>query len=335
MGIGTYREMGGNDRLKQASDNGIQCVDFGVYKYKYKTHSFPRLLIFGYPLLNPSNFIYQAYKILDMISSKIVDHRKVHRKTTLQSLLAPCFDGQSEHEEESGEEQSAGSVDGRGRVGGAGVDSDDRRAQTSQAVQEAGNTSAGTSVGRREDLRCVGVEHTVHDVLEECLEGREGELEAGVLGEGEDVDEDAGDDGGNGHRALAADVLDVDGDAGEKRAGNADGGGDGVVAVLGVERCALATKVLGQEGVEERVAHTDACPDEPKEDGGGAKNSAVEERADALARELAQVALDNLSGGDGFGRSIGVATDLVKDVLGEPSLATVEVGDAVDDGNGL
>jgi hypothetical protein len=49
-------------------------------------------------------------------------------------------------------------------------------------------------------------------------------------------------------------------------AGHADGGGDGVVAVLDGGRDVASAEILGQEGVEEGVAHSDKGPNEPEED---------------------------------------------------------------------
>ena len=262
-------------------------------------------------------------------------HSSLVKRTRLQALLAAGLNGQRQHAQEGCKEQGSRGVNGRGRVCGASVDSNNGRAETSDSVEETGDTSTGATVGRREDLGGVGVEHTVHDVLEEGLERREGELEVGVGGDGEDVEEDAGDDCCNGHGTLAADVLDVDGDPGEERTRHTDGGGNGVVAVLDVDRGVVATKVLGQESVEERVAHADESPDEPEENGGAREFLAVEERADTLAGELAQIALDDLGSRQRHLCNFLVATDLVQDLLGEPCLLPIVVGNSVDDGDGF
>lgn len=109
--------------------------------------------------------------------------------------------------------------------------------------------------------------------MEEGFEGGADELDVGVCAGGEAEEEDAGDQGGDDHCALAADVFDVDGVAGQDGAGDADDGGDGVVAVHGVGGLLGAAaglfEVLGEEGVEEGVAHANGGPAEPEEDGCG------------------------------------------------------------------
>ena len=67
------------------------------------------------------------------------------------------------------------------------------------------------------------IQNSIHDVLEEGFEGRVDELSVRVFGSREEADQDAGDDGCDAHRAFAADVLHVDGDAGEEGARHADG----------------------------------------------------------------------------------------------------------------
>jgi hypothetical protein len=254
---------------------------------------------------------------------------------SLQRLPAPRLDGQNEHAKESGEEQTASGVDWRRRVAVASLASNNGRTQAEETVEEARDTSSGTADGRREYLGSVRVKDTIHDVLEKCFKRRVDELGVGVLGSRKEADQDAGDDGCKGHRAFAADVLQVYGVAGQEGAGHADGGGDGVVAVLDRGRGVAATEVLGQEGVEEGVAHSDGGPDEPEEDGGHGEAAAVEQGPDVVAGELAQIALDDLHGGELLVDDFGVAADLVEDVFGEPGLALVEVGDSVDDRDGF
>ena len=78
-----------------------------------------------------------------------------HHGHHLQRLPAPCLDRQDDHADESGEEQRAGGVDWRGRVGGARVASDDGRAETRQTVQEARDAGSSAAHGRGEDFRRV------------------------------------------------------------------------------------------------------------------------------------------------------------------------------------
>jgi len=101
--------------------------------------------------------------------------------------------------------------------------------------------------------------YAVRHILEQGLQTRKRELEVGVGGDGEAEEEDAGDDGADGHGAFPAHVLDVDGVGGDDGTRDADDGGDGVVAVGDVRgrrgvAAAGVGEVLGEEGVEEGVA---------------------------------------------------------------------------------
>lgn len=187
------------------------------------------------------------------------------------------------------------------------VGCDDGRAEAGDSVEEA--SDAGTTVPklirfssfqeggylrstlrRRENFRSVCIQDTVHDILEEGLTRRESELEVGVTRNGEQEQEDTRETSCNRHRPLTTDVLDVDGVAGNDRAGDTNDGSDGVVAVGLIDADSLATgrsacEVLGQEGVEEWVAHADREPAEPEQAGGPSESLVAEERRDALTRE--------------------------------------------------
>lgn len=116
----------------------------------------------------------------------------------------------------------------------------------------------------------LSVQHPIHDVLEESFETREGELEARIRRDGEAKHQYAGNEGGNGDRALAADVLDVDGICCDQGSRYADNGRDGIVAVHDARRSRLVSvsvgEVLRQKSIEERIAHSDGGPAEPDED---------------------------------------------------------------------
>jgi len=186
----------------------------------------------------------------------------------LQSLLASRLNRQHQHTEESRNEQTTTGIDRRLGVTSTRLNSNNRRAKTSNAVQETAHSSSSATDWGREDFRCVRVQDTVHDVLEESLETSESELEVGVGRDGEEEDEDTGDDGGDGHCALAAYVLEVDGVAGEDGSGDSDDGGDGVVAVddadVVLDSATRVLEVLREESVEKWVGHTDSRPLEPE-----------------------------------------------------------------------
>ena len=73
---------------------------------------------------------------------------------------------------------------------------------------------------------------------------------------------------------------------------------------------------MGEEGVEEWVAHAYGCPAEPDEECHDAESARVEERGDAVAGEAEEEAFDDFCGGE-FGRGLvrGAAADFVEDVF--------------------
>ncbi len=160
-------------------------------------------------------------------------------------------------------------------------------------------------------------------------------MHVGVLGSREAVKEDTGDEGREGHCALAADVGEVDHDPGEQGAGDTADGGDGVVAV-GLVDGGVRAEVLGEEGVEEGVSQSDAGPAEPDQDGGQAETLGGEERSNLLDGEAGQRPLDDLCDGQLFGFTLlGNATEFVEQVNGEPGGGLVLAGNSLDSSNGL
>lgn len=208
-----------------------------------------------------------------------------------QPLLPPRLNRQKHHRHKRRQNQRSTNIHRRAGIRVRDIRSDDRGAEPTDAVQETADTGPGTSVGRGEHFGRVGVQDAVHDVLEEGFDGRESELVGGVGGDGEEEEEDAREGGRDGHGAFAAHVRDVDGVAGDERAGDADDGCDGVVAVGCVAAdcsagCGFTLgEVLGEEGVEEWVAHSDGEPAEPEEAGGPTELLFVKKRPDALTRE--------------------------------------------------
>jgi hypothetical protein len=96
-------------------------------------------------------------------------------------------------------------------------------------------------------------------------------------------------------------------------------------------------KVLREEGVEERVSHTDCRPLEPEQSGGKTDCLVLEQGPEALHGESAKGTLDNFENAelDVFSGNFLVAADLVENVLGEPGVGVVVVRDTVNGGNGL
>lgn len=116
---------------------------------------------------------------------------------------------------------------------------------------------------------------------------------------GEENQKDPAKQSGKGHSSFAAEVLDVDSEAGQCTSGHSHDGSDCIVAVRDTLWHTLTTdlrEVLREKGVEKRVAESDAGPNKPQQDSGCAKSPSVEKRADTLAAELVELALHNFSG---------------------------------------
>lgn len=149
----------------------------------------------------------------------------------LQRLLATSLNREQAHGHERSKDETSTGIDGCMRVGFARVNSNNGREETADTVEATGDTSTGTTVGSREHLRGVCVQDTIHDVLEEGLETSADELDVRVGGEGEAVNDDTGDHGGDRHGTLTADVWDIDRVASENGAWNTNNRGDCVVTV--------------------------------------------------------------------------------------------------------
>ncbi|KFY94887.1 hypothetical protein V500_03012 [Pseudogymnoascus sp. VKM F-4518 (FW-2643)] len=222
-----------------------------------------------------------------------------------------------------------------------GVDCDNRRADSGHTIQETGDTRPRPAARRWEDLGRVRVQHTVHDVLEEGLDAGEDELEVGVGADGEEEQTDAREKGRSGHRALAANELDVDGVAGDDGTRDTANRDDGVVAVdnvcwrgrgVGVD----AREILGQEGVEQGISHSNRSPAEPQKGSVDSEALVGEERSDALGGELLGLALNNVHRGELLVWDLlHAASYRVENLLADPGLGLVLVGNTSDDGDGL
>lgn len=181
---------------------------------------------------------------------------------------------------------------------------------------------------------------SIHDVLEEGLEGGKGELSARVRAGGKEEQEHARNGSRNCHRSLTTNVLQVYSVATKERARNTNNRGDGVVAVGGRNRVGTATAVVGEvlrkEGIKQRIAHADRSPCEPNEDGSGTKLPAIEKRSDALSRKLSSSTLDNVNSTElSVFSNIGIAANLVQNLLGQPSSGLVVSGNSLDNVNSL
>lgn len=113
----------------------------------------------------------------------------------------------------------------------AGVDGDNRSEKTEDTIEAGGDTSTSTTVGSGEHFRSVSIQDTVHDVLEEGLETSADKLDVWVGGEGEAVDDDTSDHGGDSHGTLTPNIWKVDSVASEDGTWNTNDGSDCVVSV--------------------------------------------------------------------------------------------------------
>ena len=182
-------------------------------------------------------------------------------KSNLKRLFTSRLNRQKTHRNKRGQHQRSSCIDRSIDIIPT-IDGNNRCTQPSNPIQTAGDTSARTSARGGEDLRRVGVQNTVHDHLEEGLEGGADELGFRGFGDGEAEEKNTCDQGGDGHCALSADVFDVDGVTGDNGARETNNSCDAVVAV-GFVGGGVVAEVLGEECVEESVTHSNGGPEEP------------------------------------------------------------------------
>ena len=119
----------------------------------------------------------------------------------------------------------------------------------------------------KEDV--LSIQHAVHDILEERFEGIQGRLVIGLAPDGEAEEENARQQRGEGNGTFAANVLNVHSITRNDRSWHTNNGRDSVISIHngGRGRSLALTgigEILGQEGVEKGVAHTDCGPAEPE-----------------------------------------------------------------------
>jgi len=185
----------------------------------------------------------------------------------LQCLPALRLDREEKHAERCSQDETSRRVDGSLGISVGSIDSDNWGTKTRNAIHEASDTGTSATVGGREDLWRVCVQHTVHDVLEECFETAEGELELRVAGDGEQEDEYARDNTGDCHRPATTEPRNLNQVVGEEGSRYTHDGGDGVVSVddawIGWHVASGVGEILREECIEKWVTHTDGCPLEP------------------------------------------------------------------------
>lgn len=179
-------------------------------------------------------------------------------------MLALRLDWQEAHRHERSQNKSTSGIDWGDGIR-TGIDTNDRRHEASDPVQATRDSRSSSSVGGRENFRRVGVQHTVHDHLEERLQRRTQELDVWILGRSEAEQQDTCDEGRCGHSALTTNIFDINHYPAKKRAWNTTDSRDSIVAIGDVVR-RVGAEILGKESVEEGVAHSNTCPTEPDQD---------------------------------------------------------------------
>lgn len=189
----------------------------------------------------------------------------------LQRLLSPGFNREKTHGHKCCQNQSTRCVDRSIWVGTSAVDGHKRRAQSRNAVKAAGDASGCTTVRSREDLGSVGVQDAIHDVLEESLQAGAKQLDVGVGRSREAEEQHSGNQCGDNHGTLTTNILDFNGVAGQDRSRDTDDRSDSIVPVGNVCRAGAGAtcilEVLGKEGIEQGITHSNRSPAEPEENG--------------------------------------------------------------------
>src|SRR5699024_3263918 len=97
-------------------------------------------------------------------------NKQNRNKSNLKSLFTSRLNRQKTHRNKRSQHQCTSRIDRSINIIPT-IDGNDRSTQPSNPIQTTGDTSARTSARGGEDLRRVGVQNTIHDHLEEGLEG--------------------------------------------------------------------------------------------------------------------------------------------------------------------
>ena len=132
-----------------------------------------------------------------------------------KSLLPPRLNRKHAHSNKRRQHQRPRDINRGTRILPGRINRNQRRTKPRDPIQAAGDTRSRPADWRGEHLGRVRVEHAVGDILKKGLEARADQLGVGGGGGGEAEEDHAGDHGGDGHGAFAADVFDFDGVARE------------------------------------------------------------------------------------------------------------------------
>jgi len=109
----------------------------------------------------------------------------------LQHLPPRRLNRQTNHRNERRQNQRPTHINRRTRITTRNIRRNNRGAKSSNSIQETCDASPGTAIGSGEYFWGVGVEDTVHDVLEEGFERGEGKLVVRIGRNGEEKEEDS------------------------------------------------------------------------------------------------------------------------------------------------
>jgi hypothetical protein len=126
------------------------------------------------PLCHPSPSIIATPSTYFMLhqTSHLPGYLITHNNS--QPLLASRLNRQQNHGNKSRQDQRTRHKDRCVRVCARNIGSNNRRTKSRNSVNEAADSSSSASYRSREDFGGISVEDTIHDILEECLNGGEG-----------------------------------------------------------------------------------------------------------------------------------------------------------------
>ena len=215
----------------------------------------------------------------------------------LQTCLTPALKRQKTYQHTGCNEQRTANIHRRRRLQ-IRINRNDRSHNTENAVRTRRQRIPCPSVLGRKDLRCIGIQHRVHDIAHEIVRAIPSQQAVGGFGRRTPKEKDSRQCCGESEGALAPELGDFDKDTAEQGARDPEHGDDegitigdigGAVAVGG----APAAEEVRDEGVVKGKCQADEGPDDHDQRGGIGELACSEESPDMIEIDLFQFTFEH------------------------------------------
>jgi hypothetical protein len=119
---------------------------------------------------------FTRHSMLLQINSKFMLYAAFASFQLSQHLLSPCLYGQKDHCNERCQKESTAHENWSFGTCIWDIRCNNGSTEPTDPVQETGDSYSGSPVRCWEYLRCVSIKDAIHDVLEECFDGRKSQL---------------------------------------------------------------------------------------------------------------------------------------------------------------